>query len=84
MIPLQFDYLKIIFIFMSTVTLRELRENVAKYAAKVARGESFVVIKRSKPLFKIGPLDEGRWETLIDFTTLHLGGVSIDKLLSRL
>ena len=81
---LLFDYLKIIFKFMGTVTLRELRENMAKYATKVARGESFMVIKRSKPIFKIGPIDEGRWETIVDFTKIRRGGVSLDDLLSRL
>lgn len=69
---------------MGTVTLRELRENVAKYAARIGRGESFVVLKRSKPLFKISPVDEGHWEEVIDFTKLRRGGVAIDEILSRL
>ena len=69
---------------MGTVTLRELRENVAKYASRVQRGESFVVLKRSKPLFKLSPVDEGRWEEVIDFTKLKRGGVNIDEIFSRL
>jgi len=66
------------------VGLKELRENVAKYAQKVANGESFVVFKQSKPLFKITPVDEEDWEEVIDFTKLRKGGVDIDDILSRL
>ncbi len=67
------------------VGLKELRKNVAKYARQVQSGQSFIVMKHSKPLFKITQLDEGgRWEEAIDFTKLSRGGVNIDDLLTRL
>lgn len=67
------------------VGLRELRENVAKYAKQVQSGQSFIVMKHSKPLFKITPLDEGgRWEEAINFTKVKQGGIDIDELLTRL
>lgn len=67
------------------VGLKELRKNVAKYAKQVQSGQSFIVMKHSKPLFKIIPVnEEGRWEEAIDFTKLRRGGVNIDDLLTRL
>ena len=43
---------------MVTVAFSELRQNLTQVAEKVANeGEEVVVFKRSKPLFKIVPLD---------------------------
>ena len=55
-----------------------------EYINKVAKGESFIVFKQSKPLFKITPLNEGQWEEIVDFTKIHKGGVDINEVLSRL
>jgi len=67
------------------IGLKVLRENMAEYSAKVAQGESFIVVKQSKPLFKIGPVDdEENYETLIDFTKIKKGGVPIEEVLSAL
>lgn len=42
---------------MSTIIgLKELRENTTEIAERVAKGESFVVIKRSKPIFNLTPV----------------------------
>jgi prevent-host-death family protein len=68
------------------IGLKELRENIKTYIAQVEKGRSFIVMKRSKPIFKISPArDEGElWEEVIDFTKLKKGGVAVDELLSRL
>ena len=67
------------------IGLKVLRENMGEYAVKVAQGESFIVVKQSKPLFKIGPIDEEEsYETLIDFTKIKKGGVPIDEVLEAL
>lgn len=67
------------------IGLKDLRQNVANYAKEVGRGKSFIVIKRSKPLFKITPISEtGEWEEVVDFTKLKRGGVKIKDLLSRI
>jgi hypothetical protein len=44
------------------------------------------VVKKSKPVFKISPLDDDAelWESVIDFTRIKKGGVAIADLLSRL
>lgn len=68
---------------MNIVALKELRENMEKYALQVKKGKSFVVMKRSKPLFEINPLNE-QWEEVIDFTKFKKGGVHIDELIKRL
>ena len=66
--------------------LKELRENMEKYASLIKKGKSFIVVKRSKPLFKISSIDEddGLWETVVDFTRLKKGGIPAEELLSRL
>ena len=68
------------------VGLKELRENMEKYASLIKKGRSFIVVKKSKPLFKISSIDEddGLWETVIDFTRLKKGGIPAEELLDRL
>ncbi len=67
------------------IGLKALRQNMSQYAEKVKGGESFLVVKRSKPLFKITPVDqEETWESVIDFTKIKRGGVNIDDVLLRL
>lgn len=69
----------------TTVGLKELRENMITYATEVNRGRSFIVIKQSKPLFKISPIVEDEsWEEVIDFTKIKKGGIDIKELLKRL
>ena len=70
----------------SIVGLKELRENVDEYISKINRGESFIVVRRSKPVFKISPADgdDGAWEEVVDFTKIKKGGVPLAALLSRL
>jgi len=66
------------------VALKDLRVNMEKYAAKVARGGSFIVLKKSRPIFKISPVGEGGWEEVIDFTKIKKGGVNLKEILSRI
>ncbi len=70
----------------SIVGLKELRENIDTYIGAVQKGRSFVVVRKSKPVFKISSLSEAEelWEPLIDFTKIKKGGLSINRLLSRL
>jgi len=65
--------------------LKELRENMQKYTSLVEKGQSFVVVKKSKPVFKIVPPElEEQWETVVDFTKINKNGVSADKVLKAL
>ena len=67
------------------VGLKELRENMDKYVRDVGIGNDYVVVRRSKPLFRmVAPLEDENWETVVDFTKVKKGGVSIKDLLSRL
>ena len=68
------------------IGLRELRENTAKYISKVERGESFTVVRRSKPIFHIvsPDEDEGLWEDVVDFTKIQKDGVPIGEVIKRL
>lgn len=66
------------------IGLKEFRENVETYTTKVNLGQSFIILKKSKPIFKISPIDEGGWEEVLDLTKVKKGGVKIKDLISRL
>ncbi len=67
------------------VGAKELRENLERYINRVKKGESFIVVKKSKPVFKIVPPDsEEKWETVADFTGMNKNGVSARKILKEL
>ncbi len=66
------------------VSLKELREQFPRYIDAVSKGRSFIVVKRSRPIFQITPInDDEAWETVVDFTQIKKGGVNIQELLSR-
>ena len=57
---------------MKDLSIKELREQLSEIADRAERGESFRIIRRSKPSFIIlkidaEPAEEG-WETVVDFT----------------
>jgi prevent-host-death family protein len=70
------------------VGLKELRENIETYISKVKKGDSFIVVRKSKPVFKLSPIeddDDGSlWETVVDFTKIKKGGVPIADILAQL
>jgi len=66
-----------------SVGLKELRQNAENYIKRVQRGESFIVTRRARPIFKISPPQE-KWEVMVDFTKLRKDGVSLEELLRRL
>ena len=67
------------------IGVKELRQNLDQYIAQIAKGKSFMVIRRSKPVFNIIPIDaENNWEEAADFTKIKKGGVKIEEILSRL
>lgn len=71
------------------IGLKDLRENTENYIAQVAKGKSFTVVRRSKPVFKLSPpVDEwgdgGVWKTLVDFTKIKKGGVPIEDVIASL
>ena len=77
---------------MSTKThiigFKDLRENADKYINAIAKGKSFTVVRRSKPIFNITPVDEwgdeGVWETLVDFRDEKGNGMKAEKVLAML
>lgn len=67
------------------IGLKELRKDVNTYISQVQKGKSFIVVRRSKPIFKISPPDaEELWETIVDFTEIKKGGIALKDMLSRL
>lgn len=72
----------------SIIGLKELRENMDNYISQVGRGKSFIVVRKSKPVFKLAPLDiwgdEGVWEKVIDFTKIKKEGVPLSDIISKI
>lgn len=68
------------------IGLKELRENIETYVARVQKGEHITVFRRSTPLFTLTPVDapETAWETVADFTTIDSDGVSAKDILATL
>ena len=68
------------------VGLKELREHTDLYISEIQKGKSFLVARRSKPVFKLSPPDEETelWERVVDFTKIMKGGIGLKDLLSRL
>jgi len=67
------------------VGVKELRQNLDEYIDQISKGGSFTVVRRSKPVFNITPVDyEAGWEEVVDFTKIKKGGVKIEEVLSRL
>lgn len=65
------------------VALKDFRLNAQSYINKVAKGESFVVVKRSRAAFRMVPIEE-QWEAVADFTKINKGGVDAKEILSAL
>lgn len=59
-----------------------------KYISEVEKGRSFVVVKKSKPAFKMVPVDEwgdeGVWKTLVDFSDMPGGGMPAEDFIKIL
>ena len=70
------------------VGLKELRENMGSYISAVERGRSFLVLRKSKPIFAMSPVDEwgdeGKWDTIIDFRKINPHGVPIFDVIKAL
>ena len=68
------------------VGLKDLRENTEQYIAQIEKGASFTVVRRSRPVFTIGPVgdDESAWETVIDFTEIDPEGIPARTLLKKM
>lgn len=71
------------------IGLKEFRENLGTYLLQIQKGNHYLVVKRSKPVFNVVPINDGddkeeEWETVADFTRIKKGGVNIKELLKRL
>jgi prevent-host-death family protein len=65
------------------IALKDFRLHTQSYISKVAKGESFVVVKRSRPAFRLEPIAD-QWETVVDFTKINKSGVDAKEILSAL
>lgn len=70
------------------IGLKELRENMGAYIKHAEQGKSFTVVRRSRPIFRLVPVDvwgdEGSWETAVDFRKINPRGVPIDDVIASL
>ena len=69
----------------TAVGLKELRENIENWINQVRKGRSFLVFRKSKPVFRIVPPEtEEQWETVTDFTKINKNGISAQEILKEL
>lgn len=72
----------------SIIGFKDLRENASKYISAVEKGRSFTIVRRSRPIFKMIPIDEwgdeGTWTKVVDFTKFRKGGVKAEEVLASL
>lgn len=67
------------------IGLKELRGNMNNWINQIQKGKSFLVVRKSRPVFKIVPPEtEEQWETVADFTAISKNGVSAKKILTEL
>ena len=70
------------------IGLKDLRENMSAYIKHAEAGKSFTVVRRSRPIFRLVPIDEwgeeGAWETVVDFRKINPRGVPIDDVIASL
>ena len=67
------------------IGLKELRENINIWIDQIRKGKSFLVVRKSKPVFKIVPPEtEEQWETVADFTAISKNGISAKDILKEL
>ncbi|MGI8755039.1 MAG: type II toxin-antitoxin system Phd/YefM family antitoxin [Acidimicrobiales bacterium] len=45
--------------------MRELRQNASKYLARVKKGETIEVTEHGRPVARLAPVIEDRWEAMI-------------------
>jgi antitoxin (DNA-binding transcriptional repressor) of toxin-antitoxin stability system len=64
------------------IGLKDLRLNMNKYVNEVKAGKSFIVLKQSKAIFKLTPIDEDEnWEEVVNFAKIKKGGVNLKELI---
>lgn len=79
------------------IGLKDFKQNPDAYAKKVHQGHSFIVVKQSKPMFRISSpviadipevdLDEAdgkNWKTVINFTKIRKGGVPFEEVIKAI
>ena len=70
------------------IGLKDLRENMNGYISQIGKGRSFVVVRKSKPVFRLAPVDEwgdeGVWKTVVDFSAMKNGGMPMKDFLRLL
>lgn len=66
------------------IGFRELRNSSDEVIAGVGKGKSYVVKRKSKALFRIVPLEQEVWETVIDFDEIKSGGIEANDLLAEM
>lgn len=67
------------------INLTEFKTNFDQYTNRLKKGDVYIVLRRSKPMFQISsPQSNEQWETIIDFTKINKKGVSAKKVLKAL
>jgi prevent-host-death family protein len=75
------------------IGLREFRENTGKYIAQLKKGKKFTILRHSKPIFAVVPVDEVEYDldeldgpgwTSLDLRKIRPGGIPAGEMLEIL
>jgi prevent-host-death family protein len=66
------------------IGLRQLRLNADEVVEAVRNGQSYLVRRKSEAVFRIVPVEEEVWQTVIDFTEVKPEGVEIKDILGAM
>jgi len=64
------------------LSLKDFRTKLTDYTKRVSeKGDSFVVFKKSKPVFMVVPIDhDGEWQTVLNFSEINPKGVTFKDI----
>jgi pyruvate/2-oxoglutarate/acetoin dehydrogenase E1 component len=71
------------------IGFKDFRENSEKYIKLIKKGQTFTVVRKSEPVFKMISAvdewgDEGVWETIIDFREIDPKGVPAEDVIKAI
>ncbi len=68
---------------MTIIGLKELRQNASQIAERAQKGERFTVVKRSKPMFEIVPMNHDKVRDLWTIERLQNDKSFREKILNQ-
>lgn len=67
------------------MSLKDFRIKLSQYTKTIEEDhKSLLVLRKSKPVFRVVPIDHEDWATIADFTEISQTGAPVQKVLAAL